>query len=149
MMEISKFCQRRLFAALLATGLAATACVAAGDEAAPAKTAAIASNHPEAHSPLIAHALEEWKGDFDGMVKRGFVPFVPHNDMVQYMLDPDTLDYETILLQDLAWVKKCDALLRLPGESPGADREVQYALSQGLLVTKNIDYLTEANVNGT
>ena len=82
------------------------------------------------------------------LIKRGYVPFVPHNDMVQYLLDPDTLDYETILQQDLAWVKKCDALLRIPGESPGADREVQYALSQGLLVTHHIDYLEEANGRG-
>ena len=59
------------------------------------------------------------------------------------------MDYETILKQDLAWVKKCDALLRLPGDSPGADREVQYALSQGLLVTQSMDYLDEANVEGT
>ena len=82
------------------------------------------------------------------LIKRGFVPFVPHNDMVQYLLDPDTLDYETILTQDLAWVKKCDALLRIPGKSPGADREVQYALSQGLFVTRHIDYLEEANAQG-
>lgn len=82
------------------------------------------------------------------LIKRGYTPFIPHNDMIQYMLDPDTLDYETILKQDLAWVKKCDAILRLPGDSPGADREVQYALSQGLLVTHSMDYLDEANVGG-
>jgi len=37
------------------------------------ESAPVASDHPDSHSPLIAHALEEWTGDFDGMVKRGFV----------------------------------------------------------------------------
>ena len=83
------------------------------------------------------------------LIKRGYTPFVPHNDMVQYLLDPDTLDYETILQQDLAWVKKCDALLRLSGDSPGADREEQYAISQGLFVTNSMNALDEANAEGT
>ena len=82
------------------------------------------------------------------LVKLGYVPFVPHNDMIQYMLDPETLDYETILSMDLAWVERCDALLRLPGESPGADREVAHATKHGLLVTNSIDYLEEANGRG-
>ena len=79
------------------------------------------------------------------LVKLGYVPFVPHNDFIQYMLDPDALDYETLLAWDLAWVKRCDAVLRLPGESPGADREVQYARSQGLLVVNTVECLEEAN----
>lgn len=79
------------------------------------------------------------------LIKLGYTPYIPFNDFIQYILDPDTLDYETILKQDLAWVKKCDALLRLPGESPGADREVQYAISQGLFVTKTMRSLDDAN----
>jgi len=85
------------------------------------------------------------------LINRGFVPFVPHNDFVQYMLDPDSLDYETILNLDLAWIERCDALLRLWGESPGADREVKHAKKLGLVVTYSIDYLEELNdsPNGT
>jgi len=79
------------------------------------------------------------------LVKRGYTPFVPHNDMMQYILDPKVLEYETMLAQDFAWIKKCDALLRLPGESPGADREVQFALSQGLFVTTSLDALDDEN----
>ena len=39
------------------------------------------------HSPLIAHALEEWKGDFDGMVKRGFVRLLTTYNPVFFAYD--------------------------------------------------------------
>ena len=81
------------------------------------------------------------------LIRRGFVPFVPHNDFIQYILDPDTLDYDTILEQDLAWVEKCDALLRLPGDSPGADREVAHAIRHRLLVTSSIKDLETENAD--
>jgi membrane-bound lytic murein transglycosylase MltF len=55
--------------ASVVAAIAATSSIAT----AATKTAPIASDHPDSHSPLIAHALEEWRGDFDGMVKRGFV----------------------------------------------------------------------------
>ncbi len=82
------------------------------------------------------------------LVRCGYVPYIPFNDFIQYMLDPEVLDYETILKQDLAWIERCDALLRLPGESPGADREVAHAIKHGLLVTTDIDYIDEANEEG-
>jgi membrane-bound lytic murein transglycosylase MltF len=67
--------QRRFFFVLLAAGLIVFGRVAAGDEAKreTSEVPPIASDQPDTHSPIIAHALEEWKGDFDGMVKRGFV----------------------------------------------------------------------------
>ena len=79
------------------------------------------------------------------LIKRGYVPYIPHNDFIQYILDPEALDYETILACDLAWVERCDALLRLPGESPGADREVAHAMEHSLFVARHIDYLDEYN----
>ena len=39
-------------------------------------------------------------------------------------------EYETWMEYDLAWLGACEALLRLPGHSPGADREVRYALGR-------------------
>lgn len=79
------------------------------------------------------------------LIKRGFVPFVPHNDFGMRLIDPEVMHYEAMLGQDFAWIRKCDALLRLPGESPGADREEEYARTQGLLVTNSIDYMEELN----
>ena len=80
------------------------------------------------------------------LVRKGFVPFVPHNDMVQYLLDPITLTYDTMLAQDFSWIEKCDALLRIPGKSPGADREVSHAIEHGLLIINSIRQLEDANV---
>lgn len=42
--------------------------------------------------------------------------------------------YENWLHNDLAWIEQCHALLRLPGQSAGADREVAHALAHGLFV---------------
>ena len=82
------------------------------------------------------------------LIKRGFVPFVPHLDYGMRFLDPETMHYENMLDLDFAWIERCDALLRLPGESPGADREVAHALSLGLVVTHDISYLEEENAGG-
>ena len=35
---------------------------------------------------------------------------------------------------DLAWIERCDALLRMPGESSGADREVEHARAHSVPV---------------
>lgn len=51
--------------------------------------------------------------------------FLPHITALEHMIDP--LPYEDYLRRALAWVEKCDAVLRLPGVSPGADRETGHA----------------------
>jgi hypothetical protein len=40
--------------------------------------------------------------------------------------------------QDFEWLKCCDAVLRLPGESTGADREVALAKELGIPVYYSI-----------
>ena len=45
---------------------------------------------------------------------------------------------------DRAWLECSDIVLRLPGESPGADREVAYALELGKPVYEGIDALLAA-----
>ena len=55
----------------------------------------------------------------------GFTPFIPHMTYAWHMLYPHTIEYW--YHYDLEWLEKCDALLRLPGESEGADKEVKYA----------------------
>lgn len=40
--------------------------------------------------------------------------------------------------QDLRWVMDCDVVLRMPGESSGADIEVEYAKSLGLPVARSV-----------
>jgi hypothetical protein len=47
-------------------------------------------------------------------------------------------DYSFWCIYDLAWLEVCDVLLRLPGESPGADREVAFADEHGIPVVCNL-----------
>lgn len=64
--------------------------------------------------------------------KAGYLPFVPHLSLLWDLVCPSP--YEEWIAYDLAWLGHCDALLRLPGESPGADREVLLALKLGIPV---------------
>ncbi len=50
---------------------------------------------------------------------------VPHLSMMWHLLFPHSSDYWYDY--DLALLARCDALLRLPGMSVGADREVAFA----------------------
>ena len=51
--------------------------------------------------------------------------------------------YEEWLKMDLSLVEKCDILLRLPGESKGADIEVEHAYKCAKPVVRNFDELAE------
>lgn len=62
----------------------------------------------------------------------GLAPFVPHLTWLAHIVSP--APYETWMTDDFAWLEKCDALLRLPGESSGADRELALAMKLGLPV---------------
>jgi len=55
----------------------------------------------------------------------GHYPFVPHVHTGWDERHPASWD--TWMDWCLCWLSRCDALLRLPGASPGADREVEYA----------------------
>lgn len=48
--------------------------------------------------------------------------------------------YEVYMAQDFAWIERCDCLIRLPGESSGADREIEHAKGLG----KQVFYGTQA-----
>lgn len=53
------------------------------------------------------------------------IPIVPHLTMFWHLVHPH--DYKDWLRYDAEVVKRCDALLRMPGESSGADGEVRLA----------------------
>ena len=75
----------------------------------------------------------------ESLRRAGFIPFIPHLSMFWYLIYPN--DYEVWLRMDLAWIEKCDAVLRLEGESRGADREVAHAKERGIQVFGSIDEL--------
>jgi hypothetical protein len=66
------------------------------------------------------------------LLEHGLVPFVPHLSGFWDVVCP--LPYDKWLEYDLAWLERCDALYRLQGASPGADREVARAEKLGIPV---------------
>jgi hypothetical protein len=100
--------------------------------------------------PYIASPYS--KGDVAINVKRqldcanelmnlGFAPFVPLLSHFLHLANPRP--YQDWINLDKAWVLVCDCVLRLPGESSGADGEVQLALDNNIKVFYSIDELKE------
>jgi hypothetical protein len=78
----------------------------------------------------------------DALVRMGFAPYVPH--LCAYWDRVTPREEAEWLNLDLCWVEACHALLRLPGHSPGADREVGHALMLGIPVFRDIPTLAAA-----
>ena len=66
------------------------------------------------------------------LMNEGFIPFIPLLSHFQHMMYPR--NYEEWLNWDHEWVNTCDCLLRLDGESSGADKEVEWAKDAGMPV---------------
>jgi len=71
------------------------------------------------------------------LLELGYAPYIPHLTMFWHLVYAQP--YEKWLELDFEWIKQCDILLRLPGESSGADREVVVALENGLDVYYSIE----------
>ncbi len=69
----------------------------------------------------------------------GLVPFVPHLTHLWELITPR--EYEFWMAYDLEWLEKCDAIYRIEGKSPGADREVARARELNLPVFHNFHQL--------
>lgn len=100
--------------------------------------------------PLIYIASPYTKGDCAQNVARamatwhalwqiGFAPICPLWNHFQQLITP--LEHADWLEYDLHIVAKCDAFLRLDGESVGADREVRFAEEGGIPVYFSIEDL--------
>lgn len=68
----------------------------------------------------------------DELTRFRFIPYVPHLSHFWHFLFPRNIDFWYKF--DLAWLDKCDCLVRLEGESVGADNEVKYAIEKGIPV---------------
>lgn len=82
------------------------------------------------------------------LLRAGYAPLVPHLTCYMGGSKPERLPCGTIAddwyAADLPWVAVSDAVLRLPGESTGADMEVCCAEAAGVPVFYRIDDLLEA-----
>ncbi len=90
---------------------------------------------PYSHGDVIENIC--WAIDMaEILTDHGLIPFVPHLMALWAFRYAHEIhfwyDY------DLAWLIHCDCLLRLPGESEGADAEVEFAKAHGIPVFENI-----------
>ena len=77
----------------------------------------------------------------DELMTLGFVPYTPLYSHFQHMAHPRP--YQDWIDLDLEWIPACDCLLRLPGESSGADNEVKLARKLGKPIFYSIKELVE------
>jgi len=75
----------------------------------------------------------------DELMNHGFAPFAPLYSHFQHMVHPR--EYEDWIAVDLEWVSVCNCVLRLDGESSGADIEVNHANSLGIPVFYSLEEL--------
>lgn len=62
----------------------------------------------------------------DTLRLEGYHPFVPHV-ACDWAAKSKQGGYEAAMDECMYWLAKCELVLRIPGDSPGADREVERA----------------------
>lgn len=67
----------------------------------------------------------------DRLDRLGFAVVIPHLSLLWHLVSPQA-DPEVWYRRDLDVLAHCDLLVRFPGESSGADREVVFAIENGL-----------------
>lgn len=104
---------------------------------------------PSARQPFLYLAGPITKGDrldnftiptrlWKLLMSKGVYSFVPqHSMLIEYLVG---VSYEEWLNLDFQVIHRCDGLVRLKGESAGADREVRLALELGLPVYYQHDF---------
>lgn len=69
------------------------------------------------------------------LLKAGFAPFIPH---LSWYIDPYTKYHEWYAI-DLEFVRRSDAVLRISGQSRGADIETELAGTLGVPVFHSVE----------
>lgn len=77
----------------------------------------------------------------NAILDAGHVPFVPHVSHFWHTVTPR--DYRDWMKIDLAFLPACDVVVRLEGESAGADEEVALACELGIPVKHGMEQLFE------
>lgn len=75
------------------------------------------------------------------ILKMGAIPLVPHLSHLWHIISPKS--YEEWMEIDLALLPRTDGVLRLPGKSEGADREVILAKKLGIPIYYSIQEIQE------
>lgn len=78
------------------------------------------------------------------VAEAGYVPYIPHLNHVWDSIHPH--DYEFWMDQGAEFLVRCDTVIRLPGESPGADREIDMAKKMQIKVYYGVEEFLKANM---
>jgi hypothetical protein len=78
----------------------------------------------------------------DALQDAGHSPYVPHLNRWRHARRARS--YDDWIAEDLRWLAVCEGVLRLPGHSPGADREVEAARLLGLPVYLELEEVPPA-----
>lgn len=89
---------------------------------------------PERHDRCLAAIHQA-----NAVLEMGLTPFVPH--LCHYWDTMHPQEYQTWMEYGKAWLMFCHVILRLPGESPGSDKEVAFAEGLGIPVVYSLDEL--------
>jgi len=68
----------------------------------------------------------------DHLESLGFVPIIPHLSLLWHMVVPHSAQFWYDITAE--WLKRCDLVYRLNGNSKGADEEVALARQLGVIV---------------
>jgi hypothetical protein len=81
------------------------------------------------------------------LIRLGYVPHCPHLTVFCEFMKPNQVSYEQWLELDKNYIDDSDVVLRIPGTSPGADRECTYARGKGMSVYDGIHALLSRPLN--
>ena len=80
------------------------------------------------------------------IIRKGHIPYVPHLSQLWHTVSPHEPKFWYDL--DIEWLRLCHAVLRLPGDSVGADAEVAEAKRLGLPVYLAIEDIPSIDSSG-
>jgi len=82
------------------------------------------------------------------IILSGHDPFCPHlSPFAEFFMRGCRLPYMAWMRRDLAWLSQADVVVRIPGESPGADVEVARAGELGIPVVFGVKAFFDRYVN--
>lgn len=114
---------------------------AVGVAAMTALTVYVAGAYSAPDDAAIRRNVERALDAGDAVEDMGLVAFVPH--LAHWRDARRRRSYQHWMFVDRIWLARCDALLRLPGPSKGADDEVQEATRLGIPVFTELAALHE------
>lgn len=75
------------------------------------------------------------------LINLGYAPFCPH--LFHFLHMNNFQEYEKWLEIDIEYLKICDAVIRIPGDSSGADKEISIANNLHIPVFQDTYLLTK------